>query len=110
MARHKDVVFVGSSLRDLRAFPLEARRAAGFQLDLLQQGEAPCDWKPMMTVGRGVYEIRINDESGAFRVFYVANRVDALYVLHAFRKTTQRTQARDIELARARYQEIGAKP
>ncbi len=42
MPRHKDVVSVGSSLRDLKAFPLDARRAVGFQLDLLQQGEAPC--------------------------------------------------------------------
>ncbi|NWB88956.1 type II toxin-antitoxin system RelE/ParE family toxin [Pseudomonas gingeri] len=108
MPRHKDVVFVGSSLRDLKAFPLDARRAVGFQLDLLQQGEAPCDWKPMKTVGKGVYEIRVSEESGAFRVFYVVNRADALYILHAFRKTTQKTETRDIELARARLQEIGA--
>jgi len=110
MPRHKDVVFVGSSLRDLKAFPLDARRAAGFQLDLLQQGEAPFDCKPMKTVGRSVYEIRASEESGAFRVFYVANRADALYVLHAFRKTTRKTETRDIELARARLQEIGVTP
>ncbi|WP_191490233.1 type II toxin-antitoxin system RelE/ParE family toxin [Pseudomonas sp. FEN] len=108
MPRHKDVVFVGSSLRDIKTFPLDARRAVGFQLDLLQQGEAPCNWKPMRTVGRGVYEIRVSEESGAFRVFYVASRADALYVLHAFRKATQKTHTRDIELARARLQEIGA--
>lgn len=107
MPRHKDVVFVGSSLRDLKAFPLDARRAVGFQLDLLQQGEAPCNWKPMKTVGKSVYEIRVSEESGAFRVFYVVNRADALYVLHAFRKTTRKTETRDIELARARLQEIG---
>ena len=107
MPRHKDVVFVGSALKDLRSFPIEARRAAGFQLDLLQQGEQPFDCKPMKTIGRGVDEIRITDESGAFRVFYVVNRPEAVYVLHAFRKTTQKAETRDIELARARLQELG---
>lgn len=107
MPRHKDVVFVGSALKDLRAFPLDARRAAGFQLDLLQQGDEPFDWRPMNTVGRGVNEIRITEDSGAFRVFYVVNRPDAIYVLHALQKTTRKTETRDIELARARYQEIG---
>ncbi|MHC8323211.1 type II toxin-antitoxin system RelE/ParE family toxin [Pseudomonas sp. GB2N2] len=107
MVRHKDVVFTGSSLKDLRAFPLDARRAAGFQLDLLQQGEDPFDWRPMKTVGRGVNEIRVAEESGAFRVFYVVNRPEAIYVLHAFNKTTRKTETRDIELARARLQEIG---
>ncbi len=54
MPRHKDVVFLGSSLKDLKAFPLDARRAVGFQLDLLQQGEQPCDCKPMRTIGRDI--------------------------------------------------------
>lgn len=107
MGRHKDVVFVGSALKDLKAFPVDARRAVGFQLDLLQHGDEPFDWRPMKTVGRGVNEIRITEESGAFRVFYVVNRPEAIYVLHAFQKTTQKIETRDIELARARYQKIG---
>ncbi|MFY0730077.1 type II toxin-antitoxin system RelE/ParE family toxin [Pseudomonas sp. NFX15] len=107
MPRHKDVVFVGSALKDLKAFPLDARRAAGFQLDLLQQGEAPFGWRPMKTIGPGVNEIRITEQSGAFRVFYVVNRPEAVYVLHAMHKTTQKTEGRDIELARARLREIG---
>ena len=61
----------------------------------------------MKTIGRGVSEIRIAEESGAFRVFYVVSRPQAVYVLHALRKTTQKTEARDIELARARLQELG---
>lgn len=107
MPRHKDVVFIGSALRDLKAFPLDARRAAGFQLDLLQQGEEPFDWRPMKTIGHGVNEVRINDDSGAFRVFYAVNRPEAIYVLHALRKTTQKTEMRDIELARARLLGLG---
>lgn len=57
---------------DLRDFPLTARREAGHQLDLVQNGRAPDDWKPMNTAGQGVREIRIRDEAGAFRVLYVA--------------------------------------
>ena len=106
MPRHKDVVFVGSALRDLRAFPEDARRAAGFQLDLLQQGEQPYDCRSVKTIGPSVFEIRVHEESGAFRVFYVVNRPEAVYVLHALRKATQKTEARDIELARARLQEL----
>jgi phage-related protein len=106
MPIHKDVRFVGSALKDLKEFPPDTRRAAGFQLDLLQQGDEPFDWRPMKTVGRGVNEIRITEESGAFRVFYVVSRPEAIYVLHAMHKTTRKTETRDIELARARYQEI----
>lgn len=107
MSRHKDVVFVASSLKDLRAFPLDARRAVGFQLDILQQGEEPFDWRPMKTVGQGVNETRVTEASGVFRVFYVVNRPEAIYVLHAIQKTTRKTETRDIELARVRLQEIG---
>lgn len=100
-------MFVGSALKDLRCFPLDARRAAGFQLDLLQQGDDPFDWRPMKSIGRGVNEIRITEDSGAFRMFYVVNRPEAIYVLHAIKKTSRKTETKDIELARARYQEIG---
>ncbi|WP_336355485.1 type II toxin-antitoxin system RelE/ParE family toxin [Pseudomonas granadensis] len=106
MPRNKDVEFIGNALKDLKALSIDARRAAGFQLDLLQRGDEPFDWRPMTTIGRGVNEIRITEDSGAFRVFYVANRPEAIYVLHVTHKTTRKTETRDIELARARYQEI----
>jgi len=61
----KPVVFVGSSLQDLRAFPLAARREAGHQLDRIQNGLAPGDFKPMPSVGSGALEIRIRDAAGA---------------------------------------------
>ena len=74
--------FLGSSLDDLRGFPCSARREAGYQLDRVQHGLEPDDWKPMTTVGSGVREIRIRDASGAFRVVFVAKFADAVYVLH----------------------------
>ncbi len=61
----------------------------------------------MRSVGPGAQEIRIACEEGAFRVFYVVNRPEAIYVLHAFRKTTQKTEKRDIDLAKARYKSLG---
>ena len=73
----------------------------------LQEGEEPDDWKPMKSVGPGVQEIRIACEEGAFRVFYVVNRPEAIYVLHAFRKTTQKTEKRDMDLAKVRYKSLG---
>jgi len=82
MVDSKPVEFRGSALDDLRAFPQAARREAGYQLDRVQHGREPDDWKPMNTVGRGVREIRIRDAVGAFRVLYVAKFDDAIYVLH----------------------------
>ncbi|MBO6278834.1 MAG: type II toxin-antitoxin system RelE/ParE family toxin [Pseudomonas sp.] len=103
----KEIMWVGSSLQDLRDFPEVPRKRAGFQLELLQEGEEPDDFKPMKSVGKGVQEIRIACDDGAFRVFYVVNRPEAIYVLHAFRKTTQKTEKRDLDLGKTRYKSLG---
>lgn len=103
----KEIMWVGSSLQDLRDFPEVPRKRAGFQLELLQEGEEPDDFKPMKSVGKGVQEIRIACDDGAFRVFYVVNRPEAIYVLHAFRKTTQKTEKRDLDQGRTRYKSLG---
>ncbi len=105
MADDKDVVFVGNSLTDLRAFPETARRDAGYQIDRVQQGLDPMDWKPMNTVGAGVREIRIHAED-AFRVLYLAKFEDAVYVLHTFEKKSQKTPRKVIDLAKQRYQTL----
>ena len=102
----KPLRFLGSSRRDLQKFPAEARREAGYQLEHVQQGASPVDWKPMKTIGHGVNEIRIRDKAGAFRVIYAATYADAVYVLHAFQKKTQATSLQDIRLATARYREL----
>jgi phage-related protein len=104
----KPLKFVGSSLDDLRNFPDEARRAAGFELRAVQNGLQPTDWKPTKVIGPGVKEIRIH-VLGEWRVIYVAKLRDAVYVLHAFQKKTQKTSQRDIEVARQRYRQIGGK-
>ena len=106
MPAFKPVEFRGSALDDLRAFPQAARREAGYQLDQVQHGREPDDWKPMNTVGRGVGEIRIRDAAGAFRVLFVAKFEDAVYVLHCFQKKTQKTGKADLNLAGQRYRDL----
>ena len=93
---------VGSSLDDLKNFPAEARREAGFELDAVQRGLMPSDFKPMLAVGAGAYEIRVR-VLGEWRIIYVAKFERAVYVLHAFQKKTQKTRKEDIELAARRY-------
>lgn len=97
--------WVGTSRDDVRRFPQTARHAAGVQLLQVQMGYDPDNWKPMPNVGAGVKEIRIHAE-GAFRVIYVAKFPDAVYVLHAFQKKTQKTSKQDIELMRQRLKDI----
>ncbi|MCE1119087.1 type II toxin-antitoxin system RelE/ParE family toxin [Pseudomonas sp. NMI795_08] len=103
----KNVEWLGSSNDDVREFPESARERIGFQLFRLQRGRKASDWKPMKSVGPGVEEIRVKCEDGAFRVFYVASRPEAIYVLHAFRKTTEKTEKCDIELGKARLKLLG---
>jgi phage-related protein len=106
MSNSKFVKFQGGSLDELRSFPLSARREAGYQIDRIQHGMEPDDWKPMPTIGQGVREIRVRDAAGAFRVVYVAKFADAVYVLHCFWKKTQKTSKPDLELAEGRYRDL----
>jgi len=94
----KPVQFLGDSLQCLRDFPADARQDAGYQLDKVQRGLQPDDFKPMPTIGKGVEEIRIRDDSGTYRVVYTARLADAVFVLHAFQKKTPRTSQRDIAI------------
>ena len=102
----KLVGFVGDSLQAIRNFPTAARSKAGYQLERVQRGLDPRDWKPMRAIGAGVREIRVRDQSGAFRVVYLAALGDAIYVLHAFQKKTQKTARSDIELAARRFRQV----
>ncbi|MBI2433559.1 MAG: type II toxin-antitoxin system RelE/ParE family toxin [Candidatus Hydrogenedentes bacterium] len=97
---------MGSSLDDLRDFPNEARRAAGFELYAVQRGLEPSDWKPMTVIGTGVKEIRIH-VLGEWRVVYLATLPEAVCVLHVFKKKSNKTSHRDVELARQRFRQLG---
>jgi phage-related protein len=97
----KKIYWIGSAREDLVNFPKEARRKAGFQLRAIQRGLKPTDFKPMPTIGKGAEEIRIWT-GDAYRIFYVARFEEAVYVLHAFQKKTQKTSKQDIDIGQRR--------
>jgi phage-related protein len=101
----KPVAWLGSALADLRAFPADARRDAGFELRRVQQGLDPDDWKAMPSIGPGVREIRIHTGL-EHRVFYIATFAEAVYVLHAFEKRTRKTPKHDLQLAAERLRAL----
>lgn len=103
----KSVQFLGDALKKLKSFPEFVRVDAGRELRRVQEGHEPRDWKPMPDIGRGVREIRIAERSGAFRIIYVASIGESIYVLHAFRKKTQKTSIADLNAAKLRYKLIG---
>ena len=102
----KPVTWLGDSRERVREFANAARGIAGFELWEVQQGKEPSDYKPMPSVGLGVKVIRIRDETGAYRVVYVATFSEAVYVLHAFEKKARKTPKPDIELARRRFRDL----
>ena len=59
----------------------------------------------MTTVGPGVEELRIR-LGQEFRVLYIARFAEAVYVLHAFEKKSQKTAGRDVEIAAKRLAEL----
>jgi phage-related protein len=101
----KPLRWVGSVLSDLRRFPDDARRRAGFELHAVQLGLEPSDWKSMPSIGPGVAEIRIRTGT-QHRIFYVARFDEAVYVLHAFEKKSQKTTRKDLELGKARLADV----
>jgi phage-related protein len=96
---------MGDSLERLRQFPESARADAGYQLELVQQGHRPIDFRPMPEVGPGVTEIRVH-EGNKYRIFFVARFEEAVYVLHCFEKKTQKTRQADIRLGQRRYRAL----
>ena len=75
-------------------------------MDRVQHGLDPVDFKPMASIGKGVWEIRISDEAGQFRVIYIAKLKDAVFVLHCFQKKSQKTPLKDLDLASKRLREL----
>lgn len=99
----KRITWIGSSRGDLLEMPELARQKIGHQLNMVQQGLDPEDWKPFATVGPGAQEIRVQVEGSQFRSIYVARFEEAIYVLHCFSKKEQKTSAKDVDIARRRY-------
>lgn len=101
----KKIFWLGSSFDDLLEFSKPAKQNAGYNLDKIQRGQDPIDWKPMTSVGKGVKELRIHSEN-EYRVIYLAQRTEGIYVLHSFVKKTEQTSLKDIALAKKRFKEV----
>lgn len=93
---------MGDSLQRLRDSPADVRSDAGYQLELVQSGDLPADFRPMPGVGPGTIEIRVRAGS-EYRVFYVARFAECVYVLHSFVKRTRTTRQADLDIGRQRY-------
>lgn len=106
MKEEKEIYWVGTSYKDLLAFPDEAKKDAGYQLHRVQNGLDPEDWKPFQKIGSGVKEIRIRSDKNIYRIMYVAKFAEKIYILHAFQKKTQQTSLHDIEIAKTRYNSV----
>jgi phage-related protein len=105
----KPLEWIGSARRELKNFPPLARQMAGSGLSLVQDGREPEDWKPLDQVGPGARELRVRTFEGGsvqHRVVYVAKFPEAVYVLHAFEKKTEKTPPHHIEVAASRYREL----
>jgi phage-related protein len=102
------IVIVPACEREITALPNEVRADLADALARVDAGlmlSMPLS-RPLPTVGRGVHEIRLKDRSGQYRVIHALVWRGVVHVLHAFKKTTQATSHRDIEIARKRLKEI----
>ena len=106
MRKDKEICWVGSSYQDLLDFPVKPLKAVGYQLEKVQAGLEPDNWKPFDDVGVGTKEIRIRDNAGIYRVMYIAKFEEAVYFLHCFHKKTEATTKHDKEIAAIRYREV----
>jgi phage-related protein len=99
--------WVGDAKETLSAFPLAVKGVFGYSLRRLQKGLFPdCDARRMESIGKGVWELKTADERTWYRVIYLTQVGDALYVLHAFEKSSRKTDQRDLEIAKSRLKSV----
>jgi phage-related protein len=102
----KECVFLGNSKDIISSFSQDAKNSIGIAIHKLQMGLEPRNWKNMTSIGQGVCEIRERDKDGIFRVIYLIRISNKVHILHAFQKKSQKTEQRDIELAKARLKQV----
>ena len=107
--KHAAVAWEGDSREALQSFPEGVRQNFGFELWQLQQGERPSDYRPLPSIGTGVFELRDQDERAWYRVVYLSRIHDVIYVLHCFEKKSREMPRRDFEKARQRFKAVKAR-
>lgn len=103
------IAWEGDSREVLRAFPETVKQNFGFELWQLQQGESPVDYRPLTSVGTGVFELRDQDERAWYRVVYLSRINEVVYVLHCFEKKSREMPRRDFEKAKQRLKAVKAR-
>jgi len=105
----RPVVWLGSTLKGIRAFPSAVRRDIGHALYAAQQGETDPAAKPLRGFGGGsVLEIVADHRGDTWRAIYTVRYEEAVYVLHTFQKKSKRgiaTTKKDIDLIHQRLAE-----
>jgi len=104
-----DLCWCGSSLDDIRAFPRTAKISLGREIDRLERGMFPTNYKPLKNLGKGisgVYEIRVRDDGNIYRAAYVTKIGDDIVILHCWQKKTQATSESDKKIIVKRYREF----
>ncbi len=99
----------GNSREVLQSFPDGVRQNLGFQLWQLQQGERPADYRPLPSIGSGVFELRDQDERAWYRVVYLSRIDDVIYVLHCFEKKSREMPQKEFETAKRRFKAVKAR-
>lgn len=103
------IAWEGDSLRVMRRFPDEVKQNLGHQLRLLQRGERPTDYRPVATIGPGVFELRDQDERAWYRVIYLSRVRDVIHILHCFEKKSREIPRKDVQLAQQRLKAVTAR-
>ena len=107
--KYGTVAWEGDSREVLQSFPEDVRQNLGFQLWQLQQGEKPSDYRPLPSIGTGVFELRDQDERAWYRVVYLSRINDVIHVLHCFEKKSREMPRRDFEKAKQRLEAVRAR-
>ena len=102
------IAWEGDSLGVMRRFPDEVKQNLGHQLRLLQRGERPTDYRPVATIGPGVFELRDQDERAWYRVIYLSRVRDVIHILHCFEKKSREIPRKDVQLAQQRLKAVRA--
>ena len=103
------IAWEGDSREVLQSFPDGVKQNLGFQLWQLQQGERPRDYRPLQSIGSGVFELRDQDERGWYRVVYLSRIDDVIHVLHCFEKKGREMARREFETAKRRSKLVKAR-
>lgn len=107
MNGHAEIRWMGDSREVLSAFPQQIKSVLGFSLRRIQRGLSPlCDSRRMESIGKAVWELKTADERTWYRVIYLTRIGDEIYILHAFEKSSRKTDRRDLEIAKTRFKAV----